>query len=142
MCFRSCTATPALSLLGCSQNTGNSVTTHRDQSQRCFLKWTDLARSWCKENGLETSLVPICTPGGLRGLAAAADIHAGDTVISVPDSLLVTPATAKRSDLVRSRTKAGTLANKPQAVGRGVRTLCKSRLLRAGRRALPFRHVG
>lgn len=49
-----------------------------------------------------TSVVrPALFAGGLRGAAAAEDICAGQVVLRVPRELLLSAATAERSDLVR-----------------------------------------
>lgn len=59
-------------------------------------------------SGCTTRVRPALFACGLRGAAAAEDICAGDVVLSVPRALLLSAATAERSDLVHdTRSSAG-----------------------------------
>ena len=60
--------------------------------------------------GCRTRVRPALFADGLRGAAAAEDICAGEVVLSVPRELLLSAATAERSDLVRRmRPSAGSV---------------------------------
>ena len=54
---------------------------------------------WAHAAGATSRLCEAATPAGLRGAAAAVDIHPGDVVVRVPAPLVITPATAAATEL-------------------------------------------
>ncbi|KAJ2874403.1 hypothetical protein FB639_004104, partial [Coemansia asiatica] len=58
--------------------------------------WSDL-RSWCKARGMaKTKLTLAYFPGTLRGMMATKGIGAGEDLVRVPESLLVTASKVRR----------------------------------------------
>ena len=59
----------------------------------------DMCR-WSTENGVQSNTQPAVFQGGMRGLAASSSLPIGETVVSVPEALLISQTTAQESDLV------------------------------------------
>ena len=83
----------------------------------CFIigKATTWIARWALARGCTSRVRPALFAGGLRGAAAAEDICAGDLVLSVPRELLLSAATAERSDLVRRTRSAADSAGRKGA---------------------------
>lgn len=53
---------------------------------------------WADANGIRRSIAPSTFDGGLRGASASEGIKEGQSVVSVPEALLITAETARSSD--------------------------------------------
>jgi hypothetical protein len=73
---------------------------------------------------MRTCLLPATLAGGMRGLATTRDVAAGECVLSLPCSQLITYETAQASDLVRAPGRSLWCAA-AAALEQGVRACCQ-----------------